>query len=398
MSAADLTEDSVRAFVSAHRPRRGSDEHVSTLGAGGYDLEGGRRYLAAMGPEGIGMPGWPVEHGGRGATVEEEAVIERVLEEFSIPDLYPFRVGLRMVGPTLLEFGTSAQQARWLLPIAMGREIWCQMFSEPEAGSDLANVAMSARRDGSHWVLNGQKVWTSRGAYADWGICLARTDPTVPKHQGLTMFAVAMTSPGVEVRPLVQMNGDVHFSEVFVGDTRLDDGCRIGAIGSGWKVAVRLLAHERAGGARLAARDSADQGRPAWLRVLAERGALQNPVLRDRAMAHLCYEEAVRYTEQRARNAGTGPGPSGSGLKLHGARTFKERQELIIAAMGAAGTLTSWPEYADFLTGPSISIRGGTDQIQLNVIGERILGLPKEPVVDRDLSWEAQRRAGRSSD
>lgn len=394
MTSVPLTEEVIRAVVGAHLASRSGQEHVSTLGAGGYDIDAGRSFLAAMAPHGLGVPTWPSALGGREASPDEAALVESVLDDYSVPDLYPFRVGLRMVGPTLLELGTAAQCDRWLPAIASGREIWCQMFSEPEAGSDLANVALSARRDERRWVLNGQKVWTSRGTYADWGICLARTDPMVPKHRGMTMFAVRMSAPGVDVRPLVQMNGDAHFSEVFVTDAVVDDDERIGAIGGGWAVAVALLAHERAGAARLAPRDPGDERRPSWLRLLTERGALCDLALRDRALSLYCYEQAVRFTQERARSLGANPGPAGSGLKLHGSRTFKERQELLIAAMGARGMLTDWPEYVDFLTGPSMSIRGGTDQIQLNVIAERVLGLPKEPAVDRDVPWAQQRRVG----
>ena len=395
MSRNPLTAEHVRATLDAHLMARSAGEHISTLGAGGYDVEAGRRFLAAMAPLGFAVPTWPAAFGGLESTPAEAALVEQMIENYSVPDLYPFRVGLRMVGPTLLEFGRDDQCHRWLPPIASGAEIWCQMFSEPEAGSDLANVAMSARPDGNAWRLDGQKVWTSRGAYADWGICLTRTDPKLPKHQGLTMFAIQMGAPGVEVRPLVQMNGDSHFSEVFVSDTVVDDQDRIGQVGGGWRVAVALLAHERAGGARLAARASDDDRLPAWLRLLADRNALRDPVLRDRAMSLYCHEQALRYTQERARSLGKNPGPGGSGLKIHGARTFKARQELIVSAMGAVAMLTDWPEYPDFLTGPSMSIRGGTDQIQLNVVGERVLGLPKEPTTERDVSWEQQRRAGR---
>jgi alkylation response protein AidB-like acyl-CoA dehydrogenase len=262
MSDVPLTEERVRNTIAVHLARRRPHDHVSTLGAGGYDLEAGRRFLADMARYGFGAPAWPAAYGGCGAAGEEVALIERVLDEFAVPDLYPFRVGLRMVGPTLLERGSEQQRARWLPPTARGEAVWCQMFSEPEAGSDLANVAMSARPSNKGWVLNGQKVWTSRGTYADWGICLARTDPLAPKHHGLTMFALRMTAPAVDDRPLRLMNGDAHFTEVFVTDAVVDDGDRMGPVGKGWSVAVTLLAHERVGGARIAARATDDERRP----------------------------------------------------------------------------------------------------------------------------------------
>jgi alkylation response protein AidB-like acyl-CoA dehydrogenase len=388
-----LSKDEVRQRIAAILPPRRDDVHVSTLGAGGYDLPGGRRFLAAVRPDGFGVPAWPAQFGGRNANPDEAAMIETVIGEFVVPDLYPFRVGLRMVGPTVLEHGTADQRDRWLPPIAAGADIWCQMFSEPEAGSDLANAATAAERSGDGWVLNGQKVWTSRAAYADWGICLTRTEPSAPKHRGLTMFAVQMSEPGVEVRALVQMNGDSHFSEVFLSDVHVADHDRIGDVGQGWAITITLLAHERAGGSRSAPLAVADRIMPSWLAAMQSRGAFDDPVLRDRTMALYAYEQAVRWTEARNR-AGDGgrPGPSGSGLKLSGARSFKRRTELLAAAEGARAMLTGWPGYTDLLTAPSMSIRGGTDEVQQNVIGERVLGLPKDPAVDRDVPWSQQRR------
>ena len=169
------------------------------MGAGSDDLDAGREYLANTVQGGWHVPTWPKEHGGQDASANQNSLIGRVLREFVVPDLYPFAIGLGMVGPALLEHGTDTQQTDWLKAIASGESIWCQMFSEPEAGSDLANVALSAQQDGDEWVLGGQKTWTSRAMWAQWAICLARTDPTQPKHKGLTMFAIPMSLPGVEL-------------------------------------------------------------------------------------------------------------------------------------------------------------------------------------------------------
>ena len=178
------------------------------------------------------VPTWPVEFGGRAADKDEAALVRRVLSELWQPDLYPFFVGLHIAGPTLLRHGSLEQQRRFLPSIASGAEVWCQLFSEPDAGSDLANVGTKADSSDGSWMLAGQKTWTSRGSYANWGICLARTNPDLPKHAGLTVFAVPMSAPGVEVRPLVQMNGDSHFSEVFLDGVMIDDSHRVGDIGS----------------------------------------------------------------------------------------------------------------------------------------------------------------------
>ena len=264
-----LNAAEVRRLVGPHLAVRTPGAHVSTLGAGGYDLVAGRSFLTAVLEAGLGAPTWPGRFGGRDAGAEEVALIDAVLDQFDVPDLYPYRVGLRMVGPTLLEFGSPDQQARWLRPIAAGAEIWCQMFSEPDAGSDLANLATAAVPDGPTWVLDGQKVWTSRAAYADWGICLARTDPDVEKHRGLTMFAVAMDTPGVDVRPLVQMNGDDHFSEVFLTGVRVPDTGRIGpsrrrVVGGGDPARPRAGRGHPAGPQPAASATGCRPGWPTW--------------------------------------------------------------------------------------------------------------------------------------
>jgi Acyl-CoA dehydrogenases len=390
-----LSDDEVHRLLDAVLGPRDASRRATTLGAGGYDLEAGRRYLAAVAGTGLAVPTWPVEFGGLGADAAEARRLEALHHRYAMPDMYPFRVGLKFVGPTLLAHGTPEQQQRWLAAIASGKEIWCQMFSEPEAGSDLANVATIARRGpAGDWILTGQKVWTSRAAYADWGICLARTDPDVPKHRGMTMFAVDMSAPGVDVRPLRQMNGDASFSEVFLTDVPVPDENRIGEVGQGWKVALTLLAHERSNADRSAppARDAPLL--PSWLTELADSGALADPVLREEAMELFCYDRAIHHLQQRAaelRAAGK-PGPEGSGLKVHGARSFKRRVDLLARARGAEALRSDWPGCVDLLTAPSMSIRGGTDEIQLNVIGERILGLPAEPRVDRDVPWTVARR------
>ncbi len=199
----------------------------------------------ALAGSGLAVPSWPKEYGGLGASPAEVAIVRRELGAFDVPDLYPYLVGLELIGPTLLAHGTPEQCARWLPPIATGEEIWCQLFSEPGAGSDLAGLATRAHADGEAWRVTGQKVWTSRGAYSQWGLLLARHDSGVPKHKGITAFGIPMGAEGVEVRPLRQMNGDAHFTEVFLDDARVHDDDRIGAVGEGWRVALTCLSFER---------------------------------------------------------------------------------------------------------------------------------------------------------
>ncbi|RMH81823.1 MAG: dehydrogenase [Actinomyces sp.] len=391
-----LTEDEVRAAVAALLEPRDPDAPATVLGAGSDDLEAGRRWLsAAAASGGWAVPTWPRRFGGRDATPDEARLIARVLRDFAVPDLYPYAVGLSLVGPILLESGTPAQQERWLRAIADGSEIWCQMFSEPDAGSDLANLATRAVRDGDEWILEGQKVWTSRGLYSRWGMCLARTDPDVPKHRGITMFAVDMTAPGVEVRPLHQMNGDEHFTEVFLSEVRVPDADRLSDLGGGWAMAMEVFAHERAslGGSGGGLDPGAGEG---WLHRLAREGALADPVRRDRAMRILGQQRIADWTARRlaaeAERGGDG-GSGGPGGKLRQVAIFKARTDLAKDAQGPAGMLTG-EGHVEFLTGPSMSIRGGTDEIQHNIIGERILGLPPEPRVDKGVPYAELRRQG----
>lgn len=393
----DLTEDEIRSALDGILERRNADTRLTTMGAGSDDLDAGRNYLAETVTHGWHVPAWPSEHGGRDASATQNALIGRVLREFIVPDLYPFAIGLGMVGPALLAHGNQSQQSEWLRPIASGASIWCQMFSEPEAGSDLANVALQAKQDGEEWVIEGQKTWTSRAMWADWAICLARTDPSQPKHKGLTMFALPMTLPGVEIRPLMQMNRDAHFSEVFVEGARINDNWRIGEVGEGWRVAMTVLAHERAGGGSRGGGDGAAKNRriPTWISDLQSSSDDQTTVSADEIMSLYSHDTVSRWTTQRAadeaRSSGS-PGPAGSGAKIRTVRSYKGRAYLANRNSGAHGMLEEGHGYIEVMTAPSMSIRGGTDEIQRNILGERVLGLPGEPRLDRDVSWKESRR------
>ena len=391
-----LNADEVRTALDQLLDRRTADTRLTTMGAGSDDLDDGRAYLAKTVDEGWHVPTWPREHGGRGADADDNGVIGSVLREYIVPDLYPFAIGLGMVGPALLAHGTDQQKQEWLRPIASGDEVWCQMFSEPEAGSDLANVGLRAEKDGDEWLLTGQKTWTSRAMWASWAICLARTDPEQPKHKGLTMFCLRMDQPGVEVRPLGQMNGDTHFSEVFVEEARVSDAWRVGDIGEGWRVAMTVLAHERAGGG---SRGGGDGGArevrlPSWIADLEPTGAFADPVRRSEIMTVHTNDMVKSWTGQRAADEAKGgtPSPAGSGAKLRTVRSYKGRAFTTNRAAGAEGMLTDGQGYIETITAPSMSIRGGTDEIQRNILGERVLGLPGEPRLDRDIAWSKSRR------
>jgi len=390
-----LSASDIEAIVTELLPRRDPQAAASVLGAGSDDIESGRAWLAAASEHGLAVPTWPRRYGGLDADEAQVATVAEVLGRFAVPDMYPYAVGLDLVGPILLESGTDEQRDRWLAAISSGTEIWCQMFSEPDAGSDLANIGTRARRDGDEWVISGQKVWTSRGPYSRWGMCLARTDPDQVKHRGLTMFAVDMEADGVEVRPLHQMNGDEHFSEVFAADVRVTDDDRLGDEGQGWAIAMAVLAHERAGlGGSGGGLDPS--GGFGWLRRLRELGRLDDPVIADRAMSIYVRQRAAAWTAARVAHAvehGNETGSGGSGGKLRLVRVFKERTNLMKEAIGPAGLLAG-DGHVEFLTGPSMSIRGGTDEVQRNIIGERVLGLPPEPRPDKGVSYAELKSQG----
>jgi alkylation response protein AidB-like acyl-CoA dehydrogenase len=384
----DHFAERVRAELAARLAPRRADRTVSVLGAGNDDLEAGRRYLGALAGTGLTVPSWPTEYGGLGATPAQVAIVRRELGEFDVPDLYPYLVGLELIGPTLLAHGTTEQCARWLPPIATGEEIWCQLFSEPGAGSDLAGLSTRARADGDEWRVSGQKVWTSRGAYSQWGLLLARNDPGVPKHRGITAFGIPMHGAGVDVRPLRQMNGDAHFTEVFLDEARVHDDNRIGAAGEGWRVALTCLSFERGAATTGSSGGLLDVER--LIELARTRGLLSDRVVRD-ALARLVIDlRVMSLTIRRARDTARSgqPGPAGSGLKLRGSQTFRDYTSLAQRILGADALTATEPWHTLFLTAPSLSIRGGTDEIQRNIVGERVLGLPEEPRLDRELPFD----------
>jgi alkylation response protein AidB-like acyl-CoA dehydrogenase len=380
--------ESVRAELSSRlSPRRGA-EAVSVLGAGNDDLEAGRRYLDALEGSGLAIPSWPREYGGLDATPDDVAVIRRELADFAVPDLYPYLVGVELVGPTLLAHGSPEQCARWLPSIANGSEIWCQLFSEPGAGSDLAGLSTRAHADGEQWRVTGQKVWTSRGAYSRYGLLLARHDSHVPKHRGITAFGLDLRTPGVDVRPLRQMNGDAHFTEVFLDDVVIPDTDRIGEVGHGWRVALTCLSFER--GAVTAGGSGGLLDIDRLIALARDRGVSADPTVRD-ALARLAVDiRVMSLTARRARDTAQSgkPGPEGSGMKLRGSKMFRDYTNLALQLLGPHALAETEPWHTLFLTAPSLSIRGGTDEIQRNIIGERILGLAEEPRLDRTLPFD----------
>jgi len=393
----------VRAALAARLTARRTTDGFTVLGAGSDDLEAGRSYLRALADGGWAVPTWPEEYGGLGAAPTQAAVIAQELARFEVPDLYPYVIGLAIAGPALVTHATPEQCARWLPAIRTGDEIWCQLFSEPDAGSDLASLATRAERDGDQWRVIGSKVWSSRAHYSQRGLLLARSDPGVPKHAGITAFALDMHAPGVTVSPLRQMNGDTHFSEVHFDHAPIADADRIGAAGSGWSVARTALAHERGAGAVGGGGWGADL-KDRLVDLVRRRGAGDDPLVRQRLAATIIELEVARLTARRARDtarAGRAPGPEGSGSKLRGSAGLKAAASLALDVLGPDGIAAldgddDWRTL--FLTSPSISIRGGTDEIQRNIVGERVLGLPAEPRADVDVPFAELPRTVRRGD
>jgi alkylation response protein AidB-like acyl-CoA dehydrogenase len=337
--------------------------------------------------------------------------VARRFEEAGAPDNRSGTngIGLGMAAPTILAFGTEEQKQRFLKPLWTGREIWCQLFSEPGAGSDLAAVATRAVRDGDEWVVNGQKVWTSGAHNARFAILVARTNPDVPKHGGLSYFLCDMTDPGIEVRPLRQITGEAEFNEVFLTDVRIPDSQRLGAEGEGWKVANATLNNERVSIGKSAERESGMIGVVA--QTWRDHPGRRTPELHDRLLRLWVDAEVFRITGQRLRQklAQGQPGPEGSAMKLAFARIAQELSGLELELLGEDGlryeSEEGWtmvrPERVDFtgrdagyryLRAKGNSIEGGTSEILRNVVSERVLGLPGEHRVDKDRPWKELKR------
>jgi alkylation response protein AidB-like acyl-CoA dehydrogenase len=358
-------------------------------------------FLGAQFDAGLAWVQFPEGHGGLGASPALQRLVDDKLKAAGAPSPFPRNpIGFGMGAPTVVTHGSEAQQARYLRPLFTGEEIWCQLFSEPGAGSDVASLSTRAERDGDEWVVNGQKVWTTLAHVARWGMLLARTDPSAVKHKGLTYFVVDMHAPGVEVRPLRQMTGDAEFNEVYFTDARVPDSERLGDVGQGWHVSLTTLMNERVAlGGVIPAKESGPIGEV--LRIWREKGG-GTAVQRDQVAQAWIKAEVLRLTNIRAsqqRRAGT-PGPEGSVGKLVSAELNKDITELANDLLGPEGMLYGSYEFersaralqADsvqqlFLRMRANSIEGGTSEIMRNILGERVLGLPGDVRVDKDKPW-----------
>ena len=378
---------------------------------------------------GWAAPSWPLDRHGRGLPAWADDVVADELRNAGAVGT-PVGVAMWLAAPTLLTHADPDLLDRLLRPILTGESTWCQLFSEPGAGSDLAGLTTTAVRDGDEWIVNGQKVWTTSAHHADIAMLLARTDWSVPKHKGMTYFALPMHQAGIEVRPLKQMNGHASFNEVFITDARVPDANVVGAVGDGWRVALTTLAHERRFGAQLVGRPGPRRsgravreaeaemaehtktyrwypqraGRPDLLVdrcVSAGASALErDEVARVESLVRVSQWTAARA--QAARALGRAPGAEGSLGKLAASHVARESSRAHSAIVGATGMLAGTDPAADAIVAevlvsvPAQSIAGGTDEIQRNIIGEKVLGLPREPSTDRDIPFrDVPRNAGR---
>jgi len=384
-------------------------------------------WRALIADSGWGCPAWPEEWFGRGLSADDARVVDA---EFArVGAVGPaLGVGMSLAAPTILRYGSDDIKARFLRGIITGEDKWTQLFSEPGNGSDLAGLTTHAVRSGDEWIVNGQKVWNTGAHHADYGLLVARTDWDVAKHAGLTYFVMPMKQPGIEVRPLKQSNGYSSFNEVFMTDARVPDANIVGSIGDGWAVALTTLAHER-GLATLrlpAFSDDAPRGRTAreateeateyfktyvWYPQRAGRpdlvieqakatGTNTDPRIRQKIAGLVAFQRAAQWTVQRAqavRKAGGQPGPEGSIAKLCGSEIARRAAQVHAEIAGAAALLAGSDGPANgiisevIISVPAQSIAGGTDEIQRNIIGERVLGLPKEPQVDTKVPFREVR-------
>ncbi len=394
----------VRTFLEGNaEPRRGDDRDWSrnVSSTDPEVAEDFRRrcheWQATLFDNGWAGLTWPESFGGRGLSAAHQIVFNQELANFDATAGF-ITAYQALVGPTLMQHGTPAQQDRYIEPLLSGAEVWCQLFSEPGAGSDLASLATRAVRDGDEWVLDGQKVWTSGAQHADFGILIARTDPDAPKHKGITFFIVDMRTPGIEVRPLVQAQGVAHFNEVFLSGVRIPAANVVGDVGDGWRVARTTLRSE----SQMISGASQSTGFTAVVATARRTGAVEDPRIRQRLAEVYSNEQILRWMGWRSQTAVmTGRlelALHGSLLKNFFTRALSKRVELAVEMEGAEGMLWDDAEGEGFwqfqcLHQFASRIGGGTEEVHRNNLGEQALGLPREPGGDRDLPWSQTKRS-----
>jgi alkylation response protein AidB-like acyl-CoA dehydrogenase len=395
----------VRAWIQANAPKHLEPElRNAGFGFRGITSEDSMAASKAWQKKkyeaGYGAPHWPKEYGGGGFSPIERVIWSQEEGVFAALN-NPFTISFGMCGPTLMAWASEDQKRDLLPKLVSGEDIWCQLFSEPAGGSDLAGLRTRAEqaKDGSgDWIINGQKIWTSGAHQSDWGLLVTRTDPNLPKHKGLTMFFLSMRTPGVEIRPIKQANGEAHFNEVYFTDVRIPDAQRLGAVNQGWEVSLTTLMNER-----LAIGGGIPTGFPELLSYCMQieidgRPAVDDPMVRSKLAAFAVKASGLRYTGMRAISAlskGQTPGPENSIGKLVGGMLMQDLSMFALDLMGQGGILRGddQPEAASrfqnmLLRTPAARIEGGSDEILRNIIGERVLGLPGDIRVDKNVPFK----------
>ena len=386
-----------RAWLEANAPK----ERASGRGDEGH-MAAAKAWQAKKAAAGYAQITWPKEWGGGGGTPMQSIIFGQ--EEARYGQNYGyFQIGLGMCVPTVMAVGNPADKERFVRPAVRGEEIWCQLFSEPSGGSDVAAARTRAVRDGDEWVINGQKVWTSGAHYCDYGIVITRTDPNVPKHAGLTMFFLDMKSPGVEVRPIRQMSGGANFNEVFFTDVRIPDAQRLGKVGEGWKAALTTLMNERlAVGMPSGGLDVDELMELARDTELEDGPAIRNQQVRGKIADWYVQAQGLRMTRYRTLTAlskGQTPGPESSIIKIVAAPKMQDMGAFAMELMGPAGIMKEESPHAggfqaQWIGGAGFRIAGGTDEILRNIVAERVLGLPADIRVDKDVPFNQLGKKG----
>ena len=383
-----------RAFLAANAEPKGRSRPVLRLGDMGADaVQRCKAWQAKKADAGLAAITWPKQFGGREASPILQVIYQQEEEHYAVPRGL-FEIGLGMCIPTMMAYAKPEQLDRYVRPALRGEEVWCQLFSEPAGGSDLAALRTRAERDGDDWVINGQKIWTSGAHLSDFGIIVVRTDPNVPKHEGLTFFFLDMKSRGIEVRPIHQMSGASHFNEVFFTDVRVPDTQRLGAVGQGWRVSLTTLMNERLAVGEVHRPDVEDLVELSRSLMLDGTAAIRNGAVRERIAEWYARTQGLKFTRFRTMTAlsrGQTPGPENSIHKLVNAGKLQDIASYGMDLMGMAGLVMD-DDLAEayamlqqaLLSSPSARIAGGSDEILRNIIAERVLGLPADIRVDKD--------------
>ena len=387
----------VRAFLSANATLKATSVHGTRgRGVGAEEIKRAKEWQGKKYAAGFAGLTWPKEWGGREAPQLFQVIYNQEEEAYAVPRGV-FEIGLGMCIPTMMAYAKPEQLQRYVTPALKGEEVWCQLFSEPSAGSDVAGLRTRAERDGDDWIINGQKVWTSGAHFSDFGIIVTRSDPTVAKHDGLTFFFLDMKSAGVEPRPIKQISGSAHFNEVFFTNVRVPDAQRLGPVGAGWKVSLTTLMNERLAVGDVPRPDVTDLLNLARSLELDDGPAINNAVVRERIADWHVKTQGLKYTRFRTMTAlskGATPGPESSIGKLVNASKLQDIASFGMDLLGSAGIVMNQdlaPYQALFqdalLSSPSLRIAGGTDEILRNIIAERVLGLPSDIRVDKTLPF-----------